>query len=160
MAWMVWMGLCRREGANADIASNIQTRILQAISDWKFAVRKGFGPVEWCDRPCDIESVELESGWTVGGLNGLFPVADFDAPRLGLLVIARMFQDAGWTECWCTRTIHAVRTLGRTAVPAVIMRQRWSGQTKDVGGASRWTAVEQDGQLTMISAHLPHREKK
>ena len=29
-----------------------------------------------------------------------------------------------------------------------------------VGGASRWTAVELYGQLTTISAHLPHKGKK
>ena len=44
--------------------------------------------------------------------------------------------------------------------PAVIMHQRWSGPSKTVGGASRWTAVELDGQMTIISAHLPHRGKK
>ena len=27
-------------------------------------------------------------------------------------------------------------------------------------GAARWTAVELDGQLTLISAHLPHKGKK
>ena len=35
-----------------------------------------------------------------------------------------------------------------------------SGQAKAVGGGSRWTAVELDGQLTVISAHLPHSGKK
>ena len=28
---------------------------------------------------------------------------------------------------------------------------------KLLGGAARWTAVELDGQLTIISAHLPHK---
>ena len=54
--------------------------ILQAISDWeRFAIPKVFGPVEWCDRPCDFDSVELERGWTVGGSNRHFLVVDFDA---------------------------------------------------------------------------------
>ena len=44
--------------------------------------------------------------------------------------------------------------------PAVIMHQRWSGQRKAVGGASMWIAVELDGQMTIISAHLPHKGKK
>ena len=43
--------------------------------------------------------------------------------------------------------------------PAVIMHQRWSGQSKAVGGASRWTAVEPDGQMTISSAHVPHKGK-
>ena len=33
-------------------------------------------------------------------------------------------------------------------------------KTKAFGGASRWTAVELDGQTTIISAHLLHKGKK
>ena len=50
--------------------------------------------------------------------------------------------------------------VGRLRCPAVLMHQRWSGQSKAVGGASRWTVVELDGQMTIISAHLPHKGKK
>ena len=42
----------------------------------------------------------------------------------------------------------------------VIVNQKWSGQSKIAGGAARWTAVELGGQLTFISAHLPHKGKK
>ena len=42
----------------------------------------------------------------------------------------------------------------------VIVNQKWSGQSKIVGGAARWTADELDGQMTFISAHLPHKGKK
>ena len=87
--------------------------MLYAISDWdRFAVRKLFGPVEWCDRPCDFENVELERGWTVGGFNGHFRVADFDARGLGCFVVARMIR----SEYWCTRRC-----------PAVIMRSEQMG---------------------------------
>ena len=41
--------------------------------------------------------------------------------------------------------------------PAVIVNRKWKGQSKIVRGAARWTAVELDGQLTLISAHLPHK---
>ena len=44
--------------------------------------------------------------------------------------------------------------------PAVIVNRKWKGQSKIVGGAARWTAVELDGQLTFISAHLPHKGSK
>ena len=44
--------------------------------------------------------------------------------------------------------------------PAVIVNQKWSGQSKIAGSAARWTAVELGGQLTFISAHLPHKGKK
>ena len=50
--------------------------------------------------------------------------------------------------------------VGGLRCPAVIMLQRWSGQSKAVGGAGRWTAVELDGQMTFNSAHLPDKEKK
>ena len=50
--------------------------------------------------------------------------------------------------------------LGGLRCPAVIVNQKWKGQSKIVGGAARWTAVELDGQLTFISAHLPHKGKK
>ena len=50
--------------------------------------------------------------------------------------------------------------LGGLRCPAVIVNRKWKGQSKIVGGAARWTAVELDGQLTFISAHLPHKGKK
>ena len=52
------------------------------------------------------------------------------------------------------------RTEGGLHCPAVIIHQRWNGQARAVGGASRWTAVELCGQLTIISAHLPHIGRK
>ena len=62
----------------------VQTRILQVISEWKLPVEgKEFGSVVCCDRSGVSESVELELGWTVGGLHGHFLVADFDAHRFG-----------------------------------------------------------------------------
>ena len=63
------------------VVVKVQTRILQAISEWKrFAEWKEFG---------------------------IAVTVSFS-----LFVTANMFQEAGWSECWCTRTIHAVRTLG------------------------------------------------
>ena len=50
--------------------------------------------------------------------------------------------------------------LGGLRCPAVIVNQKWSGQSKIAGGAARWTAVELGGQLTFISAHLPHKGNK
>ena len=49
--------------------------------------------------------------------------------------------------------------LGGLRCPAVIANRKWKGQSKIVGSAARWTAVELDGQLTFISAHLPHKGK-
>ena len=50
--------------------------------------------------------------------------------------------------------------LGGLRCPAEIVNRKWKGQSKIVGGAARWTAVELDGQLTLISAHLPHKGRK
>ena len=47
--------------------------------------------------------------------------------------------------------------LGGLRCPVVIVNQKWKGQSKIVGGAARWTAVELDGQMTFISAHLLHK---
>ena len=86
--WMVWMVF--------SVVVRVQTRILQAISEWKRLLEgKEFGSVVCCDRSGVSESVELERGWTVGGLHGHFPVADFDAHRLGRVDVARLFQKIG-----------------------------------------------------------------
>ena len=87
----------------------MQTRILQAI--WK-----EFGSVGCCDRTGVSESVELERGWSVGGLHRHFPVANLDAYRLGVDV-ARMFQKTGWSKRWYSRIVHTAQTLGRIAMP-------------------------------------------
>ena len=47
--------------------------------------------------------------------------------------------------------------LGGLRCPGVIVNRKWKGQSKIVGGAARWTSVELDGQLTLISAHLLHK---
>ena len=48
---------------------------------------------------------------------------------------------------------------GGLRCPAVIVHQGWSGQTNAVGVAIRWTAVDVDGQMTFISAHLLTKER-
>ena len=57
-----------------------------------------------------------------------------------------------WEDCECFRRCAHRQSGG--------YRQKWKGQSKIVGGAARWTAVELDGQLTLISAHLPHKGRK
>ena len=87
-------------------------------SEWKRPVEgQEVGSVECCDRSGVSESVELERGWSVGGLHRHFPVADLDAHRLGRVENARMFQKTGWSERWCSRIVHTARTLGRIAMP-------------------------------------------
>ena len=50
--------------------------------------------------------------------------------------------------------------LGGLRCPAVIVNRKWKGQSKIVGGAARWTAVELGGQLTFISAHFATQRKE
>ena len=128
----------------------VQTRILQDISVCQqHEKERKFGPVECCDRSGILDSVELECGWSGRKLCRHFPVADLNAHRLGCVIVARMFPQTGWGGCWCARIVHAVRTPGRFAM---------SGSYRQ--GAARWTAVELDGQLTFISAHLRHKGSK
>ena len=96
------------------VVTRVQTRILQAMFECKqHEKEKEFGTVECCDRSGFLESVELECGW-FGRRH--FPVADFNACRLGCVVVARMFQKIGWSERWCSRIVHAIRTPGRIAM--------------------------------------------
>ena len=84
--WSGWFSVIMR----------VLTRILQAWFEWKrLEEEKSFDTVECCDRSSVFGSVELERGRFVKGLYGHFPVADFDAHRLGCVVVARMFQKIG-----------------------------------------------------------------
>ena len=100
--------------------------------------------------------------WNVAGLSedstDIF-VADFDAHRLGCVAVARMFQKTGCSVRWCTRIVHAARTLGRIAMPGSHRQSEMERPSKIARSAARWTAVELGGQLTFISAHLPHKGK-
>ena len=126
----------------------VQTRILQAIFEWKrLEEEKEFGTVECCDISGVFESVELERGWFVRGLYRHFPVADFDAHRLGCVVVTRMFQKIGWSERWCTRNVHAVRTLGRIAMSGSCRQSEMERTIEDCRGCGKmdcgrdgWTA--------------------
>ena len=106
-----------------------------------------------------LESVELECGWTGRRLYRHIPVADFNARRLGRVAVARMFQKTGWSERGSSRIVHAVRTHGRIAMSGSD-RQSEMERTIEDCCAARWTAVELDGQLTLISVHMPHKGRK
>ena len=97
--------------------------------------------------------------WSVAGLSE-------DATDIFLSQVS-MFTD--WDVLMlqeCFRKLDGVNDgappelLGGLRCPAVIVNQKWCGQSKIAWGAARWTAVELGGQLTFISAHLPHKGKK
>ena len=77
----------------------------------------------------------------------IFPVADFDAYRLGCVVVARMFQKIGWSERWCTRIVHGVKTLGRIAMSGCHRQSEMERTIEDCRGCGKmdcgrggWTA--------------------
>ena len=113
----------------------VQTRILQAICEWKRPVEgKEFGSVGCCDRTGVSDSVELERGWSVGGLHRHFLVANLDAHRLGRVDVARMFQKTGWSKRWYSRIVRTARTLGRIAMPCSHRQSEMERTIKDCWG--------------------------
>ena len=116
----------------------VQTRIWQAIFEWKRLEEENeIGSVACCDRSGVFESVELERGWFGRGMYRHFPVADFDAHRLECVVVARMFQKIGWSERWCTRIVHAVRTLGRIAMSGCYRQSKMERTVEDCRGCGK-----------------------
>ena len=67
-----------------------------------------------------------------------------------------MNQKTGWSECWCTRTVHAEGDCDT----------QQSSYIRDGVGSRELLEeradglVELDGQLTVTSSHLPHKRKK
>ena len=128
------MVLCRRAGANTDIASNILvTEPVSLKLSWNVACL--------LEDSTDIFLSNLDAHWFV-------------------LMLYECFRKLDWSERLCARIVHTVRTLGGLRCPAVIVNQKWCGQSKIAGGAARWTAVELGCQLTFISVLLHHKGKK
>ena len=74
----------------------VQTRILQAISEWKRPGEgKEFGSVECWDRTGVSESVELERGWSVGGFQRHLPVANLELTDWDVLMLQECFRKLG-----------------------------------------------------------------
>ena len=77
-----------------------------------------------------------------------------------VLVLQECFRKLDGVDVGVHELFTPSELLGGLRCPAVIVNRKWKGQSKIVGGAARWTAVELDGQLTFISAHLPHKGSK
>ena len=117
----------------------VHTWILQAISKGeRLAELKWIRFVKGY-RLCDFESDELERGWIV------VVVADIDAHRQGCCVVSRTFHSIGWSECWCTRVLHAERIDGRDCDAQQSSYIRGGADKRKLLESSRWTAAETDG---------------
>ena len=147
MAWTDWKLL--------DV--KVRAWFLRAMSERNFVQLERGWALKRLERPTDFQSVELERGGAVRGFGRSFFVTTFDAHSVGYLVAAGVSQKLEWSECRCTRAIDAKRTGGILLCPTVFINQRWNGHARAVGGTSSWIAVELGGQLTTISAHLPHK---
>ena len=138
------------------VVVKVQTLILQAISEWKRIA-------EWKEFGSDPVSLKVLS-WSVAGLaedsTDIFLSQISMVTEWDVLLLQECFRKLGGVNVGAHELFTPCELLGGLRCPAVVMHQRWSGQTKAVGGASRWTAVELDGQMTHISAHLPHTGKK
>ena len=102
--------------------------------------------------------------WNVAGLaedctdiflSQISMLADWD-----VLLLQECFRKLDGVNVGAHELFTPSELMGGLRCPAVIVNRKWKGQSKIVGGAARWTAVELDGQLTLISAHLPHKGRK
>ena len=140
------------QGANKDIASNIR-------------VETAFGRERIRDCRAVTEPVSLKVlSWNVAGLSEdstdiflsqISMLTDWD-----VLLLQECFRKMDGVNVGAHELFTPSELMGGLRCPAVIVNQKWSGQLKIVGGVARWTAVELDGQLTFISAHLPRKVKK
>ena len=83
----------------------------------------------------------------------------FRCSQIGMLLLQECFRKLDGVNVGAHELFTPSELLGGLRCPAVIVNRKWKGQSKIVGGAARWTAVELDGQLTLLSAHLPHKGK-
>ena len=60
----------------------------------------------------------LECGGTVRELDGPILDAAFDAYVVRYPAAARIFQEIGWSGCWCTRAVHSERFFWETEMPS------------------------------------------
>ena len=102
--------------------------------------------------------------WNVAGLaedctdiflSQISMLADWD-----VLLLQEYFRKLDGVNVGAHELFTPSELMGGLRCPAVIVNRKRKGQSKIVGSAARWTAVELDGQLTLISAHLPHKGRK
>ena len=102
--------------------------------------------------------------WNVAGLaedctdiflSQISILADWD-----VLLLQECFRKLDGVNVGAHELFTPSELMGGLRCPAVIVNRKWKGQSKIVGGAARWTAVELGGQLTFISVHMPHKGRK
>ena len=98
--------------------------------------------------------------WLVWQTVQTFSCRRSQCSQIGMLLLQECFRKLDGVEVGVHELFTPSELLGGLRCPAVIVNRKWKGQSKIVGGAARWTAVELGGQLTFISAHLPHKGKK
>ena len=96
--------------------------------------------------------------WNVAGLaedctdiflSQISMLADWD-----VLLLQECFRKLDGLNVGAHELFTPSELMGGLRCPAVIVNRKWKGQSKIVGDAARWTAVELGGQLTFISVHI------
>ena len=147
MPWMVWMVLCRHEGAytkknntrkikNSGLSNAVTDSVSLKVLSWNVAVLAA----EDCT-DIFLSQISMLAGWDV-------------------LLLQECFRKLDGLNVGAHELFTPSELLGGLRCPAVIVNRKWKGQSKIVGGAARWTAVELDGQLTLISVHFPQKGRK
>ena len=102
--------------------------------------------------------------WNVAGLaenrtdiflSQISMLADWD-----VLLLQECFRKLDGVNVGAHELFTPSELMGGLRCLAVIVNRKRKGQSKIVGSAARWTAVELDGQLNLISAHLPQKGRK
>ena len=99
--------------------------------------------------------------WNVAGLAedcaDIFLSQIFDVHRLGCIAVARKFQKTGWSERWCTRIVHAVRSPGKIAMSGSYRQSEMERTIEDCRGCGKmdcgragWTA---DPHSSTLASH-------
>ena len=141
------MVLCRHEGAYTNIASSFLKHSYNSNTSQSASI-------EICDRKISVQSSANPA--TVQHFQGHRICHNVRQSRIlspSRVVYTRLLLgvNVGAHELFTPSEL-----MGGLRCPTVIV----NGKSKIVGGAARWTAVELDGQLTLISAHLPHKGRK
>ena len=125
-------GHALRSGKNSGVQNDVTDPVTLKVLSWSVA-----GPSQ--------DSTDIF-------LSQISTLTDWD-----VLLLQECFRKLDGVNVGAHEPLTPSELVRRLPCPAVIIHQRWNTQSRAVGRASRWTAVELGGQLTTISAHLSHK---
>ena len=133
------------------VVVRVQTRILQAISEWKRHVEGKKSGLSCA--VTDPVSLKVLS-WNVAGLSedstDIFLSQNSMLTGWDVLMLQECFRKLDGVNVGAHELVTPPELLGGLRCLAVIVNQKWGGHSKIAGGSARWIAVELGGQLTFI----------